>query len=134
MTRYSKNIAYDPQCLHFYQGRAVPIDTILKDTLSYFDHSKKEGDVNSLIHKWIGLRLEKYTKDNDAFQKQLDELDHADYHLMGVLMVKYDSSASGGYGPRSWCFYLRDYMSGNKDGSTWRVIIDDEEEQKVIEA
>lgn len=120
---------YDPNCIHFYQGSAVPIDTILNDTLSYF--KKEKNAVDPLVEKLIELRLEKFAKDKYAFQKQLNELDHTDYHLMGVLMARYDSTASGGYAPRSWCFYIRDFTAETNEGSVWRILLDDEEEIRV---
>jgi hypothetical protein len=128
LTRYAKNALYDPKCIHFYQGRPFPVDQLLSDTLSYFRN--EHGAVDALVENLIELRLEQYSRDKFTFQQQSNQFDHSDYHLMGVLMLRYDSTATKGTSPRSWCLYLRSYIEG-ADGSIWRILVDDEEEQSV---
>ncbi|KAI8643171.1 hypothetical protein BD408DRAFT_342904 [Parasitella parasitica] len=78
----------------------------------------------------INLRLDKYEHDKLEFERQTEELDDADYHLLGALMVRYDSTASRGSASRSWCLYLRDYIE-DEDGSTWRILLEDGESRVV---
>lgn len=119
---------YDPKCIHFFQGRPIPINDLLQDTLHYF---KQEGHVDSLVEALINLRLDKYKNDKLVFERQTSELDNTDYHLLGALMVRYDSTASRGSAPRSWCLYLRDYVE-NADGSIWRILLEDDESRVCI--
>ncbi|KAI8061466.1 uncharacterized protein B0P05DRAFT_477604 [Gilbertella persicaria] len=77
----------------------------------------------------IELRLEQYARDKFTFQQQSNQLDHADYYLMGVLMVRYDSTANKGYSSNAWSLYLRDYIE-DPEGSIWRIFCD-EQDQKV---
>lgn len=55
------------------------------------------------------------------FESESGDLDDAEYHLMGALMVRYDH--------RSWCLYLRDYIESS-EGISWRIL-SSEEEKKV---
>ncbi|OAD02158.1 hypothetical protein MUCCIDRAFT_164096 [Mucor lusitanicus CBS 277.49] len=124
LTRYSKSMLYDPKCIHFFQGRPLPINDLMQDTLSFL--KRENGTIDPLVEALIKLRLDKYDQDKSAFERQTSELDTTDYHLLGALMVRYDSIASRGSAPRSWCLYLRDYAE-NADGSVWRILLEDAE-------
>lgn len=128
LTRYAKNALYDPKCIHFYQGRPFAVDQLLSDTLNYF--RKEHGTVDSLVENLIELRLEQFSRDRFTFQQQSNQLDNSDYHLMGALMLRYDSTATKGASPRSWCLYLRSYIE-DAEGSIWRILMNDNEEASV---
>lgn len=123
MTRFGRNTVLDPKCFRFYQGRILPVDQLLYDTLDYL--KQEQSDTNKLVEQLIELRLEQYSRDKFMFQQESKELDNTNYHLMGALMARYDSSVSNGSAPDSWCLYLRDYV--DSDGSAWRVIYADKE-------
>ncbi|KAK4509712.1 uncharacterized protein ATC70_007014 [Mucor velutinosus] len=124
LTRYSKSMLYDPKCIHFFQGRPVHVNDLLQDTLSYLQ--RENGHIDPIVEALIRLRLDKYDQDKSTFERQTSELDATDYHLLGALMVRYDSIASRGSAPRSWCLYLRDYVE-NADGTVWRILLEDGE-------
>ncbi|KAL9554099.1 hypothetical protein MBANPS3_002965 [Mucor bainieri] len=124
LTRYSKSMLYDPKCMHFFQGRPIPVNDILQDTLDYLE--RENGAVDPIVEALIKLRLDKYDQDKSAFERQTWELDATDYHLLGALMVRYDSFASRGSAPRSWCLYLRDYVE-SADGSVWHVLVENDD-------
>ncbi|KAI8380262.1 hypothetical protein BD560DRAFT_387618 [Blakeslea trispora] len=125
LTRWSKSNAYDPKCVQFYRGRAIPIDCLLKDTLHYFE----KQTIQPALEKLIQLRLTQYAEDTDKYNEQTSQLDHADYDLVGALMVRYDSTPNRGYASDAWCLYLRDFIE-TSDGSSWRVLYD-EQDQKI---
>ncbi|KAI8991505.1 hypothetical protein BDF20DRAFT_812484 [Mycotypha africana] len=77
-------------------------------------------------------RSDKCRQDRLAFQKRSNALDHANYHLMGVLLVRLEDVALSKPTANTWCLYLRDYRGNNADGSLWRVISKDKEEQATI--
>ncbi|EPB89306.1 hypothetical protein HMPREF1544_03815 [Mucor circinelloides 1006PhL] len=105
-------------------GRPIPVNDLLQDTLRYL---QRENDhIDPVVEALIQLRLDKYDQDKSTFERQTSELDATDYHLLGALMVRYDSIASRGSAPRSWCLYLRDYVE-NADGSVWRILLEDDE-------
>lgn len=121
---------YDPKCIHFFQGRPLPINDLMQDTLSFL--KRENGTIDPLVEALIKLRLDKYDQDKSAFERQTSELDTTDYHLLGALMVRYDSIASRGSAPRSWCLYLRDYAE-NADGSVWRILLEDAESRVSVQ-
>jgi hypothetical protein len=104
------------------------VDQLLSDTLNYFRN--EYGVVDALVESLVELRLEQYSRDKFTFQQQSNQLDHSDYHLMGALMLRYDSTSTKGTSPKSWCLYLRSYMD-DADGSIWRILLDDDEGQSV---
>lgn len=121
MTRLGRKEVLDPKCFRLFQGRILPVDQLLYDTLDYL--KGEDSDCNKLVEQFIELRLEQYTRDKLQFQQESEELDNTNYHLMGALMARYNGSASDGSAPDCWCLYLRDYV--DSDGSTWRIIYTD---------
>ncbi|KAI9470873.1 MAG: hypothetical protein EXX96DRAFT_511385 [Benjaminiella poitrasii] len=125
LTRFTKRTMYDPKSMHFFQGHAFPVDHLLNDTLQYLKKERGDDPLSTLVEKMIELRLEKFTRDKYAFIQHSNDLDHTDYHLLGVLMVR--SKQDDQNVNANWCLYLRDYyMEG---GSLWRVFLNDSEVQ-----
>jgi hypothetical protein len=77
----------------------------------------------------IKLRLEQFSRDKLKFQQESNEMDDTTYHLMGVLMTRYDSLTS--HSSKSWCLYLRDYTM-SEDGASWRILYKDSEEMVYL--
>ncbi|KAG1057965.1 hypothetical protein G6F43_000247 [Rhizopus delemar] len=119
LIRQSKTSLLSHKCTYNYHNKLIPINEILQDTKSYFEHNASAE--SSILQQLLDLRLDRFSHDMAKFESESGDLDDAEYHLMGALMVRYDH--------RSWCLYLRDYIESS-EGISWRIL-SSEEEKKV---
>lgn len=110
---------FNSKCSYNYNGQFIPIDKLLQDTKDYFKETYSTSEY-AVLQQLLNLRLEQFERDMTQFEKESVNVDGAEYHLIGALMVRYDGTL--------WCLYLRDYIE-SPEGVSWRILGSDEEKR-----